>query len=171
MRDGTDTAEMLELIGKVTASLSDRMDEHGKTLEDIRSLARKADRRTPARPSPKDREALESVTFDLRMARNSIDHLKRNLTLAENQAKSAETRARNWDAQCRSLEQELEDRRAFWRRWKRLILPVVFAVLIGLILPTFLARSSLGCTAMRGTWGIYPDSGNSYCYFLGKSNP
>ena len=165
MRDGTDTAEMLELIGKVTASLSDRMDEHGKALEDMgerveesHALIRERMPETPARIAA-FRKELKGVHESLIIAQDSLGD-------AEHRARDAWERVEAKRTENRELQDALDETDKARRTWKRaVLLAVPVAVLLaGLLLPTLLGRHPLSCKAMLGTWHIEREK--AFCFFV-----
>jgi len=161
---GTDTAEMLELIGKVTASLSDRMDAQGKALEDIGQRVDAGNDiirdRLPPMPA-----RIETLKKDFKGVHDTLIQAQDSLSDAEHRAKDAWQRVETKTTELRDLRQDRDTARASLRTWKRATLfavPVI-VLMLALILPTLLARHPLGCKAILGTWHV--EDGKAYCFF------
>jgi len=159
------SAEMLELIAKVTASISDRMDGQDHAIEEIRLLGREANAQIIDR--------MPHTVQDMDGMRRKVSESARAASNAQQVAEGAEYRIGQLRQQFEEAEGEAwRYRQAYGKERHKLkiwicgtlaLLPF-FAILVAIILPPLLGHYPATCGAMGGTWHV--ENGRAYCYFV-----
>ena len=164
--------EMVDLLGVVIAQMSEKLDQHGKTLSGIQMVAmesREAAQAAKAFTDPKryanyiGQEVYEALG-------QSFDRLE---TLHSGLAADRQDNRRSLDELARQEEavlQRLRDDQAKAARWKKRI---PFMALLGLVLvfgltialPRFLAGNGAVCAVLGGQWLKETTTGRLACVF------
>ena len=167
--------EMVDLLGVVVAQMSDKLDQHGKTLAGIQMVAmesREAAQAAKAFADPKryanyiGQEVYEGLgqSFDRLEALHSglkADRQDNRHTLDE-QARQEET-----------VLQRLRDDQAKAERWKKRIpfiafFGLVLALGLAIALPRFMAVNGTVCAVLGGEWLKETATGRLACVFYGR---
>jgi len=160
-----DSAEMLELIAKVTANISDRMNAQDHAIEEIRLLGREANAQIIDR--------MPHTVQDMDGMRRKVSESVRAAHHAQQVAEGAEHRTGQFRQQLEEAEGEAwryrvaygkeRDKIKIWICITLAFLPF-FAVIVAIILPPLLGHYHATCGAMGGTWHI--ENRQAYCYFV-----
>jgi len=159
------SAEMLELIAKVTASISDRMNAQDHAIEEIRLLGREANAQIIDR--------MPHTVQDMDGMRRKVSESTMAAAHAEQASKTAEYHAGQIQQRFQKARAESEEYRMSYLKERHrlkmvaclaLVAVPLLAVLMAIELPTFFGHNLVTCGVMEGTWHI--ENGRAYCYFV-----
>lgn len=164
------SAEMLELIARVTASIAERMDAQEHALEEIRLLGHKANVQIVERV-PHTLEDMKVMERELAAAHRASAVAGQEINMVNAGMELLRSQLRKTQLVLSDTDASYSHDRSVWRAWRRsafFAIPIM-VVLLALILPTFLTRHPLSCEAIGGSW---QDQTNGYaaCYFLSRSD-
>lgn len=155
----TETAEMLALIAKVTASIAERMDGQDRALDDLRRLTTRANTQIADRV-PHTLKDVEALRRELNDAKGALYRLQRS-------EDECEAENENTKQTLRATQRQLSDTTEKLQRWQKVtkIAAPVALVIAVTVLPTLLSLHPLTCKAMLATATTDRDDTGWYCFF------
>ena len=165
-------AETVDLLGIVVAQMSEKLDQHGKTLAAVQKTAlesRDAAQAAKAYADPQryGRHIGNEIDKALAVPLDRLEGL--HLALAADRRDASRT----LDELVRQEEQTLQrlrDELARAERWKKrtpfmALFGLVLVLGLIIVLPRFMAGNGTACAVLGGEWLRGPESGKEACVF------
>ena len=165
-------AETVDLLGIVVAQMSEKLDQHGKTLAAVQKTAlesRDAAQAAKAYADPQryGRHIGNEIDKALAVPLDRLEGL--HLALAADRRDASRT----MDELVRQEEQTLQrlrDELARAERWKKrtpfmALFGLVLVLGLIIVLPRFMAGNGTACAVLGGEWLRGPESGKEACVF------
>ena len=166
--------DILDMLGTVVASVSDRVDAQTEVLARVNKTAteaRQAAFAARAQTDPKKYGELVGEAIDGRISEN-LTHMSKQIVDMRYAADAVtealkKVEADKWEV-LRHVREREENADRLKRRVSWFVLGAVVLVLaMALLLPRFLASNASGCAAIGGQW-IQMSTGRNACVFYGR---